>query len=195
MILGNLNIPSINSITSRSSSIRAAFVKAVIPTIFPNDTEVREKLLNELYDLLPHTENGSKCAYCTSKASEWDHFRSVIKDSKPSGYSTDIYNLVPSCGKCNQSKGSKDWNVWILSEAKLSPKSLNTPNLEELIIPNLLNFEEWSKDKTYQLTKEEIEELDIYMKECEELINSLYKYQEKAKAFQLKFQESANSKI
>lgn len=195
MILGNLNIPSINSITSRSSSIRAAFVKAVIPTIFPNDIEVREKLLNELYDLLPHTHRGSKCAYCTSKATEWDHFRSVIKNSKPSGYSTDIYNLVPSCGKCNQSKGSKEWNVWIKSEAALSPKTLKTPYLEEEIIPNLIKFEEWSNSKTYKLTEVEIAELEVYMSECEELIKSLYKYQEKAKAFQIKFQESANSKF
>ena len=39
-------------------------------------------------------------------------------------------NLLPTCGKCKQSKGNKDWRKWMFSAAKLSPKSRGVPNLE-----------------------------------------------------------------
>jgi endonuclease I len=46
----------------------------------------------------------------------------VLK-KKPTGYISEIHNLVPACGKCNQSKGNKEWRQWMLSDATLSPKT------------------------------------------------------------------------
>lgn len=41
--------------------------------------------------------------------------------------------LVPSCGKCNQSKGNKEWKTWMLSTAKLSPTARGTKDILERI--------------------------------------------------------------
>jgi len=74
-----------------------------------------------------------QCAYCGDKASEWDHLRPLVKNKKPTGYISEIHNLVPSCGKCNQSKGNKEWKIWILSKAALSPATRGIPDIEQRI--------------------------------------------------------------
>lgn len=84
------------------------------------------------------------CAYCGDKKSEWDHFRAVVKDRKPTGYITEIANLVPSCGKCNQSRGNKDWKKWMTGAAKQSPATRGVKELDERI-RRLEAFERWSK--------------------------------------------------
>jgi hypothetical protein len=40
---------------------------------------------------------------------------------RPTGFISEIANLVPACGKCNQSKGNKNWREWITSAAPRSP--------------------------------------------------------------------------
>lgn len=42
---------------------------------------------------------------------------------------SEIHNLVPACGKCNQSKGNKNWKEWMLGDAKLSTKSRGIKDL------------------------------------------------------------------
>jgi hypothetical protein len=83
-----------------------------------------------------------QCAYCGDTASEWDHLRPLVIDKKPTGYISEIQNLVPSCGKCNQSKGNKNWKLWITSEAKLSPASRGISNIENRIA-KLTDYEKW----------------------------------------------------
>ena len=72
-------------------------------------------------------ESNFRCSYCRDAASEWDHFRPLVKDKQPTGYITEIHNLVPACGKCNQSKGNKDWKTWMLGDAELSPTQDASP--------------------------------------------------------------------
>jgi hypothetical protein len=195
MKLGSLKIPTINTITGRSSAIRASFIKSVIPTILPVDEILRDKLLDENFTILSHTENGKYCAYCAiSLASEWDHFNPVVNNKKPTKYVTDIYNLVPSCGKCNQSKGGKHWREWITSTAILSPATRKIENLEA-IIKNLEVFEKWSNDNTYKLSDEEMLSMDDFMKDCQEIISKMYEYQEKANAIKANFIENAVKKM
>jgi len=89
-------------ITGRSSSITNAFFNGIIPTIEPS-TEQIEKV----FEVLNIDENNVTCSYCGDKATEWDHFRPLIIDKMPTGYITEIHNLVPCCNKCNGSKGNK----------------------------------------------------------------------------------------
>ncbi|MDG1250094.1 MAG: HNH endonuclease [Gammaproteobacteria bacterium] len=77
-------------------------------------------------------------SFCGSTASEWDHLRPLVLDKKPTGYVSEIHNLVPACGKCNQSKGNKPWVSWIISTAKLSPRTRGVKDLEQRIKNALL---------------------------------------------------------
>ena len=124
-------------ITGRSSSITNAFINSIIPTIPPTEDQVKKALL-----ILEMTPEDFNCSYCGAKVTEWDHLRPLVKNKKPTGYISEIYNLVPSCGKCNQSKGNKDWHQWMLSDATLSPKSKGIPGLE-IRIARLKAYENW----------------------------------------------------
>lgn len=115
-------------ITGRSSSITNAFINSIVPTIEPTEEEISEALT-----ILGMDEASFRCSYCGDAASEWDHFRPLVKDKKPTGYISEIRNLVPACGKCNQSKGNKDWKKWMLSDATLSPKSKGVVDIEQRV--------------------------------------------------------------
>jgi len=96
-------MPTPMKITGRSSSITNAFINSIIPVVLPSAEEVKQAL-----EILGMTAETFQCAYCGSIASEWDHLRPLVKGKKPTGYISEIHNLVPSCGKCNQSKVIKN---------------------------------------------------------------------------------------
>ena len=130
-------MPTPMKITRRSSSITNAFFNAIIPVVQPSEEQVKR-----CFEILGMTPATFQCAYCGGVASEWDHLRPLIKDKKPTGYISEIHNLVPSCGKCNQSKGNKEWKAWILSSAKLSPAVRGVKDLTERI-ERLESYEHW----------------------------------------------------
>ena len=59
--------------------------------------------------------------------------RPLVKDKKPTGYISEIHNLVPSCGKYNQSKSNKEWKAWMFSTAKLSPTARGIKDIPERV--------------------------------------------------------------
>ena len=73
------------------------------------------------------------CAYCGGVATEWDHLRPLVVNKQPTGYISEIHNLVPACGKCNQSKGNKNWREWLFSSVPRSPKSRGVPDLDSRV--------------------------------------------------------------
>jgi hypothetical protein len=152
--LALFKMPTALKITGRSSSITNVFVNAILPTIMPTESEVREAL-----DILGMTRENFQCAYCGDTASEWDHLNPLVVDKKPTGFITEINNLVPSCGKCNQSKGNKDWKVWIESAAKLSPRTRGIRDLSNRI-ERLTAYEKVKKPK--KLNVEEIAGVELW---------------------------------
>ncbi|GAB1260600.1 HNH endonuclease [Aurantivibrio plasticivorans] len=135
--LSLFRMPTPMKITGRSSSITNSFINSIIPTIVPTNQQVKEAL-----DILGMNHGNFQCAYCGATASEWDHLRPLVLNKKPTGYISEIHNLVPACGKCNQSKGNKPWASWIVSTAKLSPKSRGVGDLEKRI-ERLTAYEKW----------------------------------------------------
>ena len=129
------------SVAGRSSSITNAFINAIIPAVSPTEEEELEALR-----ILEISPNDIRCAYCGDKATEWDHFRAIICDQNPTGYITEIANLVPSCGKCNQSKGKSHWKDWMIGPAKLSPKTRSIGDLESRV-RRLEAFEKWRQPR------------------------------------------------
>lgn len=132
-------MPTPMKITGRSSSITNAFINSILPIIQPTEEEVREAL-----SILGMTKDHFECAYCGASVTEWDHLRPIVVNKQPTGFISEIHNLVPSCGKCNQSKGNKDWHNWMLSDATLSPKSKKVLNLQDRI-SRLEAYESWGK--------------------------------------------------
>lgn len=115
-------------ITSRKSSITNSFVQAIIPTI-PASKEQRAEALAQL----GLTDGNLSCVYCGEKTSDWDHLRPLVKGRMPTGYISDVKNLVPSCGPCNQSKGASDWKEWMEGNAKRSPATKRLSDLAERV--------------------------------------------------------------
>lgn len=121
-------MPTPVKITGRTSSITNAFINGIIPVIEPTDEEIDDVLMTLNMD-----KNQIVCSYCGDSYTEWDHFYPLVKDKMPTGYISEIHNLVPACGKCNQSKGNKYWKSWMLSNASLSPKSRKVSDIENRI--------------------------------------------------------------
>lgn len=134
-------LPATMSVMGRSSSITNAFINAIIPTIEPTEDEELEALR-----ILSVSPDNICCAYCGDKATEWDHLRAIIRNQEPTGYITEIANLVPACGKCNQSKGKSHWRAWMEGNAKLSPKTRGVPDLKDRIA-RLTAYEAWRQPK------------------------------------------------
>ncbi len=130
-------MPKAMKITGRTSSITNAFVNAIVPSVSPTEAEVAEALR-----ILGLAAEDLRCAYCGDKSTEWDHLRPLVQGKRPTGFISEIANLVPACGKCNQSKGSQDWRTWIVSTAKRSPAARGVPDLDERIA-RLGAYEHW----------------------------------------------------
>lgn len=116
ILLSAFRMPMVQTIVGRKSSITNAFVNAIIPVVQPTAEEIGEAL-----DILAIDPLDLRCIYCGDLSSEWDHLRPLVVRLRPTGYISEIANLVPACGKCNQSKGNKEWRLWMASAAKRSP--------------------------------------------------------------------------
>lgn len=130
-------MPNPVRIMGRSSSITNSFVNGIIPVVPPTAAQVDEAL-----SVLGMEE--AVCAYCGGPFTEWDHLRPLVVDKLPTGYISEIHNLVPACGKCNQSKGNKEWRVWMFGAARLSPATRGVPGLEARAA-RLEAFERWGE--------------------------------------------------
>jgi hypothetical protein len=126
-------------ISGRCSSVTNSFANGVIPVVHPTEADVSQAL-----SLLALVADDLRCAYCGDTATEWDHFRPIITRQRPTGYISEIQNLVPSCGKCNQSKGASHWKRWMTGSAIRSPRTRGVPDLAERVA-RLEAFEAWRK--------------------------------------------------
>ena len=128
-------------------------------------------------------ENGVVCAYCGDPATEWDHLNAIIKDKKPTGYFTEIHNLVPACGKCNQSKRNQPWREWIVGPARLSPKTRGVSDLEARIArldayerafePRIVDFEEVIGASAWRKHWKNCEAIKSLMRHSQELSDDI----------------------
>ena len=115
-------------ITGRTSTITNSFVNAIIPVVEPTDDEILSVLR-----VLDMDATDVRCAYCGDPSTEWDHLEPIVSEKRPTGYISEIANLVPACGKCNQSKSGRRWRDWIQGPAALSPKTRGIQDLQERI--------------------------------------------------------------
>lgn len=112
-------------ITGRASSITNSFVNGIIPVIQPTQAQIDAALA------LLGMSDRVECSYCGDTSTEWDHLRPLVLAKQPTGHISEIHNLVPACGKCNQSKGNKYWRTWMFSGARLSPATRGVRDIEQ----------------------------------------------------------------
>ena len=138
-LIACFRMPSGLTISGRSSTMVNAFVNAVVPFVLPSPSEIAHVLR-----ILGMEPSDVRCAYCGDKATESDHLYPLVREGSPTGYITSIRNLVPACGKCNQSKGGRPWKEWMQGTARLSPRSRGIPDVEARIA-RLEAYEEWAQ--------------------------------------------------
>ena len=125
--LKDFSMPKQIKITDRLTSVTNAFVNSIIPFVKPTEEQVEEAL--RTLGMLDRPA----CAYCGDLHTEWDHLQPLVVGRAPTGYISEIDNLVPACGKCNQSKGNRQWKTWILSTAPRSPTTRGIADLAERV--------------------------------------------------------------
>lgn len=140
-------MPKVSRITSRTSSITNAFANSIIPSVTPTGDEVREA--PDILGMGVRVE----CAYCGDLPSEWDHLRPLVVEKRPTGYISEIHNMVPACGKCNLSKGNAMWRIWMFGPARLSPATRRISDIAARA-ERLEAYDTWKKPT--KLTFEEL---------------------------------------
>jgi 5-methylcytosine-specific restriction endonuclease McrA len=113
-----MKIPAKVTVKSRVSTITSQFARAKAPYLKPTAEELIER-----YVLFGMDSTSASCVYCGGEQTEWDHINAVVANNKWTGYFTEINNLIPACGKCNQSRGNKSYAEWMVSDADFSAKS------------------------------------------------------------------------
>ncbi len=173
-------MPAVQSMKSRKTSITNAFVSAIIPVVHPSDDEILEALR-----ILGMTPESIECIYCGDKCNAWDHLRPIVVGRRPTGYISEIANLVPACQPCNSSKGNSPWKQWMLGDAPQSPKTRGAARLQERSsrleayerwrVPTLIDFETILGRETYT----------GYWQELDRIITELERSQAMADALRL----------
>jgi hypothetical protein len=176
--LAAFRMPLGQSIKGRKTTVTNAFVNALIPAIYPSADEIRTAI-----HILGLNARDLRCSYCGDKASEWDHLRPLVVNRRPTGYISEIANLVPACGKCNQSKGNSNWREWMVSEARHSPTGRRLAEVSERLarleafeklrapiridFGEIIGLDEW--ERYWTLCENVIEEMRL----CQDVADSL----------------------
>ena len=130
-------MPSVQTMVSRKSSITNAFVNSLIPVIVPTPDEIEYALT-----ILGMDSSDVRCAYCGNEATQWDHLRPLVLNHRPTGFISEIANLVPSCAKCNSSKRNQSWRDWMLGGARHSPTTRRVADVAGKV-SRLEEYERW----------------------------------------------------
>jgi len=181
-------MPQSLTITGRSSTITNVFASAIVPVVNPTYEQVVAVL-----KILGMAPDSVVCSYCGETSSEWDHFHPLIHDKKPTGHWSSIRNLVPACGKCNQSKGGKPWEMWIQSAASQARRCQTNPGFV-LRIKRLQAYEEWARDTPYDFSALVGEDLWLqYQKELGLVLRAMARAQAVADQVKIKLREKFDS--
>jgi hypothetical protein len=178
LLLDAFWMPSVQTMVSRKSSITNAFVNSILPLVQPTVEEIEQALR-----ILNMEPMNLRCSYCGDKASEWDHLWPIVENMRPTGYISEIANLVPSCGKCNQSKRNAYWKTWMLSAARLSPTARGLANVAELVgrleayerwkSPTKIDFESVLGKETYEKYWSMWDKINAELRDCQVFADSL----------------------
>jgi hypothetical protein len=143
-----IGFPARMKINRLKLSLNRSFINTIVPEIRP--TAAQEATWRTYLGITSSVVDYVECVYCGQRATQLDHFRSLIEKSsgtergRPTGWITDIFNLVPCCSTCNSSKAGQNWHSWMNGSAKKSPKRLFSAEKLAERVAVLEGFEAWS---------------------------------------------------
>ena len=120
-------MPTKSNLKSRSSTISNAFAISITPYVQPTDSD-----FIGYYESLGIKEG--QCAYCLGDGNGRDHLKPLVKNGMPTGFITDIHNIVPCCQRCNSAKGAKSFREWYPSKenrARLKRMGLDDDTIDK----------------------------------------------------------------
>ena len=97
----------------------------------------KKRFREEIYKAWDHL-----CGYCGDAATSLDHIIPKFKSG-----SSNWYNLVPACQRCNNNKASHDMEEWYREQIYFEEERLE-------------NIKAWMQNQTVFLLKNELESLD-----------------------------------
>lgn len=162
-------LPNAPNINGRKSTIAKALSDGIAPRYRPNNKEYNEYLMFFHKDI----EDNFLCAYCGIKSDYLEHFRPLVENKKPTGYGSDIYNLVPSCKTCNEKKKNDYWKTWMNNLEIIGTVHSENHNKR---FDNLKKFESWGENKVIHINYENLIGSEIwskYLKSFEELLTTM----------------------
>ncbi|KAA6336987.1 hypothetical protein EZS27_014895 [termite gut metagenome] len=151
-------MPNAVTIKGRLSSITNSFVNGIIPVVKPNKEE-----LDTAIKILEENSEDMRCIYCGDPMTEWDHLFPLVEGTRPTGYISEIRNLVPTCGKCNQSKRNINWKEWMTSGVPQSPQTRKIADLDHRI-ELIEKYIGWGNPKRKHYIFSEIIDNDLWEK-------------------------------
>lgn len=172
-------MPTRSTLKQRSSTINNAFAMSITPYIRPNDSE-----LENYYNSLKIKEG--QCAYCLRDGNGRAHLKPLVSNGMPTGYITDIHNLVPCCQRCNSAKGSKTFEEWYKSIdniERLKNIGLTDEIIEERYnailefgknIPSPIDYKKIVGEKLWQEYNDRRVRLNQQLKDDQEFCDTLY---------------------
>ena len=171
-------LPTKSNLKNRTSTISNAFAIAITPYIRPKDVEM-DRFLEEL-----QLKNG-QCAYCLGKANAMDHVKPLVTNGLPTGYITEIRNLVPCCSACNSAKGAQEFKTWYKSKKnveRLHNEGLTDDQIEKRFeilseyvnkIPNPIDYKTILGDELWQEFLERKDNMIKLLKENQSFCDKL----------------------
>lgn len=178
MINKRFKLPTKSDLKSRTSTLNNAFAISITPYIYPTYEETEC-----FYDQLKIEEG--QCAYCLGDANSIDHVKPLVTNGLPTGYITEIRNLVPCCAACNSAKGAKDFKVWYKEEKnikRLHKKGMTDDQIDERYqiictymkqIPEPINYRELLGDDLWCEYLARKEDMISLLKQDQEFCNKL----------------------
>ena len=157
---GEFKLPNGTTINGRKSTIAKAFSDGIAPRIQPTAEEYEQFL-----KFFPKLLGAHTCAYCGGRCDYYEHLRPLVIALTPTGYGSDIYNLVPSCALCNHNKGNNDWKHW-MSDTRNRGVSNSVEHNQRFL--HLQQFQDWGEGKVLRIDYERLvgsEKWQQYMKE------------------------------
>jgi hypothetical protein len=161
-------LPNAPNLNSRKSTIAKALSDGISPRLRPTESQ-----FEEYSKFFPKKEGGYDCAYCGNSFHYMEHFRPLVIELFPTGYGSDIYNLVPSCKNCNEKKKNDPWIKWMNDKDNPGIVDIEAHSRRFAILEQ---FQDWGESRVIHIPYKDLigeEKWNEYIKQYRQVLDFL----------------------